>query len=83
MAFDPITALNLVLTVVIFFLGVALYLRKKNAIALYIGIAFGLFALSHLATLLGLAATLTVPLIVLRALAYIVVILALLTLWNK
>jgi hypothetical protein len=83
MALDPITTVNLVLTVIIFLLGVALYVRKKNALALYIGIAFGLFAISHLATLLNLAASLTVPLIVDRAIAYIVVIGALLTLWKK
>jgi len=83
MALDPITAVNFVLTIVIFALGVALYGRKKNVMALYIGIAFGLFAISHLATLLGLAASLVVPLIVVRTVAYIIVILALLTLWKK
>ncbi len=83
MAFDPITAVNLILTIIIFVLGVALYVRKKNLIAIYIGIAFALFAISHLATLLGLATTLTVPLIVIRAIAYIIIIIALLTLWKK
>lgn len=51
--------------------------------ALYIGIAFGLFAVSHLATLLDLATSLTVPLIMIRAIAYIIVTVALLTLWKK
>jgi hypothetical protein len=83
MGFDPTTVMNFVLTIIIFVLGVALYGRKKNVMTLYIGIAFGLFAISHLATLLGLAATLTVPLIAIRAIAYIVVILALLTFWKK
>jgi glycerol-3-phosphate dehydrogenase len=83
MAFDPITILNFILAVIIFILGVALYGRKKNVMALYIGIAFGLFAISHLATLLDLATSLTVPLIIVRAVAYIIVIVALLTLWKK
>jgi glycerol-3-phosphate dehydrogenase len=83
MALDQITAVNFVLTIIIFVLGVALYGKKKNVMALYIGIAFGLFAISHLATLLDLAASLTVPLIAIRAIAYIVVILTLLTLWKK
>jgi glycerol-3-phosphate dehydrogenase len=83
MALDPITAVNFVLTIIIFVLGIALYGKKKNVMALYIGIAFGLFAISHLATLLDLAASLTVPLIAIRAIAYIVVILTLLTLWKK
>ncbi|MGD0689338.1 MAG: hypothetical protein ABSA50_06160 [Candidatus Bathyarchaeia archaeon] len=83
MGFDPTTVMNFVLTIIIFVLGVALYGRKKNVMTLYIGIAFGLFAISHLATLLDLAATLTVPLIAVRAIAYIVVIIALLTFWKK
>ena len=83
MGFDPITVVNFVLSIIIFVLGFALYGRKKNVMTLYIGIAFGLFAISHLATLLDLAATLTVLLIVVRAIAYIVVILALLTFWKK
>jgi glycerol-3-phosphate dehydrogenase len=83
MAFDSITVLNFILAVIIFILGVALYGRKKNVMALYIGIAFGLFAISHLATLLDLASGLTVPLIIVRAIAYIIVIVALLTLWKK
>ena len=83
MALDLITTVNLVLTTIIFVLGVALYGRKKNIMALYIGIAFGLFAISHLATLLDLATSLTVPLIIIRAIGYIIVIVALLTLWKK
>ena len=83
MALDPITALNFVLALIIFVLGIALYGKKKNLTALYIGIAFGLFAISHLATLLDLASSLTVPLIIIRAIAYIIVIVALLTLWKK
>ncbi|MGA2627227.1 MAG: hypothetical protein ABSF63_09230 [Candidatus Bathyarchaeia archaeon] len=83
MGFDPITVVNFVLSIIIFVLGVALYGRKKNVMTLYIGIAFGLFAISHMATLLDLAATLTVQLIVVRAIAYIIVILALLTFWKK
>jgi predicted membrane channel-forming protein YqfA (hemolysin III family) len=83
MGFDPITVVNFVLSIIIFVLGIALYGRKKNVMTLYIGIAFGLFAISHLATLFDLASTLTVPLIVDRAIAYIVVILALLTFWKK
>ncbi len=80
---DTVTVVNFVLAVVIFILGVALYGRKKNSLALYIGIAFGLFAISHLLTLLNLAAALAVPLIVVRTLAYLIVIFALLTLWNR
>lgn len=43
----------------------------------FIGAAFGLFGISHAATLAGLKVPLTVPLIVIRTLAYVLVIVAL------
>jgi hypothetical protein len=79
--FNPITTVNLILSLTIMVLGVAAY-SKKNSLALYIGAAFGLFGLSHLLTLLGLAQSLTVFLIAVRTLAYLIVIFALLTLWK-
>ena len=74
---DPITTTNFVLCIVILVLGIWAYGKKKNDVPLYIGIAFGLFALSHLMTLLGLAAGLTVFLIIIRLIAYLLVVTAL------
>jgi hypothetical protein len=81
--FDPITTVNLILSLTILVLGVAAYGKKRSSFALYIGAAFGLFGLSHLLTLLGLAQSLTVFLIIIRTLAYLIVIFALLTLWKR
>jgi hypothetical protein len=81
--FDPITTVNLILSLTILVLGVAAYGNKRNSFALYIGAAFGFFGLSHLLTLLGLAQSLTVFLIIIRTLAYLIVIFALLTLWKR
>lgn len=53
------------------------YRRRKSFIPLLIGVAFGLFAISHLMTLLDMAKTLETPLIAIRALAYLTVIFAL------
>jgi hypothetical protein len=80
---DPITIVNLILSVAIFVLGIGAYGKKKNGMALYIGLAFSLFGLSHLLTLLGLAQSLTTYLIIIRTLAYLIVIFALLTLWKR
>jgi hypothetical protein len=80
---DPVTIVNLILSLTILVLGITAYGKKKNSLALYIGAAFGLFALSHLLTLLGLAQSLTVFLIAIRTLAYVIVIFALLTLWKR
>jgi len=80
---DPITFLNLVLSVLVLFLGFWNYSKKSNLIPVYIGIAFGLFGVSHLLTLFGLKNTLEVFLIVIRTLAYLLVIFALYKLLPK
>ncbi len=74
---DPIYAVNLVLCIAILILGVIGYQRSKSTVPLYIGIAFGLFGLSHLATLVGLKNTLEIMLVVVRTLAYLIVVFAL------
>ena len=53
-----VTVINLVLTTVILILGIWAFVKRKSDIALYVGIAFGLFAVSHALTLAGLAASL-------------------------
>ena len=80
---DPITIVNLILSLAILVLGINAYGKNKNGMALYIGVAFALFALSHLLTLLGLAQSLTTYLVIIRTLAYLIVIFALLTLWKR
>jgi uncharacterized membrane protein (UPF0136 family) len=72
-----ITIINLVLTTVILILGIWAYVKRKSDVALYIGIAFGLFAVSHALTLAGLAASLDAFLITIRVVAYLLVIFAL------
>ena len=74
---DPIVLVNLILCAVILVMGIWEYVRTKSRVELYVGIAFGLFGVSHLLTLLGLAAGLTLPLIIIRLLAYLIVIYAL------
>ena len=43
---------NLVLCIVILALGIWGYYRKKNDFTLYVGIAFGLFGVTHLMDIL-------------------------------
>jgi hypothetical protein len=68
--------INLVLCVIIVIFGLMGWRRSGKAFPPYIGIAFGLFGLSHLATILGQAAQLEVPLIVIRTVAYLIVVYA-------
>lgn len=76
---DPVVLTNFVLCVIILGMGSWEYIRTRSRIELYVGIAFGLFGVSHLLTLLGLSAGLTVPLIIIRLLAYLLVIFGLYT----
>lgn len=73
---DPIYVVNLILCIIIVLLGYWGYQKKKNSILLYIGIAFGLFGISHLAILLGLRTALEDVLIVVRLVAYLLVVFA-------
>ena len=74
---DLIYTVNLVLCTVILVLGYWAYKKKEDKTPLYIGVAFGIFGISHLTTLLGLKEALTDVLIIIRALAYLIVVLAL------
>ncbi|MDH4269495.1 MAG: hypothetical protein OEV52_04265 [Dehalococcoidia bacterium] len=71
---DAITLVNLILCVIIVVLGCVGYGKAKDKWPLYIAIAFGLFGVSHLLTLLGLKDTLEAFLIAIRTIAYLVVI---------
>src|SRR4030042_6241579 len=74
---DPILFVNLVLCIIIVLLGSLCYRRSRESLPLFIAAAFGLFGISHAATLLGFKGPLTIPLIVIRAFAYLLVIYAL------
>jgi uncharacterized membrane protein (UPF0136 family) len=74
---DTLTFVNLVLCIVILVFGIISYQRSKSRVTLYVGTAFGLFGLSHLATLLSLNTTLNIELIIIRTLAYLLVTYAL------
>ena len=74
---DPILFVNLVLCIIIVLLGIICYHRSHESLPLFIAAAFGLFGISHAATLLGYRVPLTVPLIIIRALAYLLVVYAL------
>ena len=80
---DPIYIVNLTLCIIILLLGVFGYRKNGNPVPLYVGIAFGLFGVSHLATILGLKYALEVFLIVIRTVTYLLVIFALYTILNR
>lgn len=72
-----IPLVNLLLCIAIVILGYLCYRKSGENLPLFIGAAFGLFGISHIATLAGLASALELPLILIRTLAYVLVIVAL------
>jgi len=77
MSWDPVLTVNFALCITIFVLGMVAYARKKGTAPLLIGVAFLLFAVSHMLTIQGLAAGLTAALIGIRVTAYSLVVVAL------
>ena len=74
---DPVIIINLILCIVIFIFGYAAYRKSNNVNPLLIGIAFGLFGLSHLNTLLGLTLFPEITFVLLRLSGYVLVAAAL------
>ena len=74
---DPILFVNLLLCIGIVILGYLCYRKSGDMLPALIGTAFGLFGISHAATLAGLKVPLTIPLILIRTLAYVLVLFAL------
>ena len=80
---DPITTMNLLLCVVIVALAIVAYVSKKSRIAMYVGAAFALFGISHFVNLMGFGSALTDVLLIIRTLAYLIVIFALYKIWKQ
>jgi uncharacterized membrane protein len=69
-----IPLVNLLLCIVIVILGYLCYRKSGEMLPVFVGAAFGLFGISHAATLANLATTYEIPLILIRTLAYVIVI---------
>lgn len=74
---DPLVLANLILCIIIIVVSIWSYHKTEDLAPLYVGAAFGLFGLTHFATLLGFKEILEPALIMIRILAYLIVILGL------
>jgi len=72
---DPVTVMNLIFDLVILLIGFVVYKEKKSPLPLWVAVAFCLFAISYVLTIVGVASTFI--LIPLRALGYLSVIVGL------
>ncbi|MEM3596148.1 MAG: hypothetical protein QXL25_06120, partial [Candidatus Bathyarchaeia archaeon] len=69
---DPVSILNLTLSIIILFFGYWGYKKKRDLVPLYVGVAFGLF---------GFRENLTNAFLVVRTLGYLIVMFALYSTW--
>jgi steroid 5-alpha reductase family enzyme len=80
---DPIYIVNLALAAIIVVVGYLSYRRNKNKLSLCIAIGFLGFAISHLAFILGFKDLTENYLIVVRILAYLVILYGLYLGWHQ
>lgn len=73
---DPLTLVNLIFCIIILVLSFLGYRKYDDSLLFFIGMAFGLFGISHLALLSGYSNN-NMILIVIRTIAYLLVITAL------
>jgi len=73
MTLDPIILTNVIACFIIFILGIVGYVRSKEAWILWMGIAFVLFGVTHLFTLLDLQEALATSILAIRIVGYLVV----------
>jgi predicted membrane channel-forming protein YqfA (hemolysin III family) len=80
---DLLSVLNLVFTIALCAVAIWGYTKRKYDVLLYIAIGYGIFTVAHLLVLIGLAASLNSLLIVLRVVAYLIIIIAVYKLATK
>lgn len=81
MVLDPVIVLNLLFDLAILFLSVFVYKEKKAPLVLWVAIAFCIFAISYVLTILGFGSqTILIPL---RAIGYLSVLAGLILQWRR
>lgn len=71
---DVVNAVNLVLCLLILTVGCLAYVKTKIKTPFHIGVAFGLFAVTHLIALFGAQGCFMTTIILLRTFAYLIVL---------
>jgi predicted membrane channel-forming protein YqfA (hemolysin III family) len=74
MDIDPQIMTNLIFCILTLALGITAYIKMKRMWALLLGVAFACFGVSHLFTILDLAETLDIVMLVTRTIGYLLTI---------
>ena len=75
---DTQTGINLALCIAIVAIGFVAWRRNRSGVILLVAVAFGLFGISHLASLFSVTGDLSTPLVFIRITGYLLVTLAVL-----
>jgi hypothetical protein len=78
-----IYVVNLVFSTTILLLGLVSYIYRRDAVAILIGIAFGMFTLTNIGFLMGLEDVYTAGFMIVRSVGYILVLLAMFKIATK
>ncbi len=78
-----INVINTIFCAIILIVGIMAYGKFKNSLSLLIAIAFGLFGVSHVFELMGMVDKLETFLIVIRFIAYLIVVYAIIMSYMK
>ncbi len=82
MAYDSVSAINLVFAAAICAIGLVDYLKLRSKPALFISVAFFFFWVTHMISFFGVTG-LDLPVLALRILGYASVISALFVIWSS
>ena len=80
---DVANAVNLVLCLLILVVGCLGYIRTRAKTPLHIGVAFGLFAVSHVIVLFGVQGSFAATITLIRVFAYLIVLFSLWEMRSK
>jgi len=75
--------MNFILCLVVLAVGTIVYVKTKNKTPFHIGIAFGLFGISHMISLMGLENSFTSTMVLPRAFGYLIIMLTIVKRWGK
>ena len=81
--FNILTVMNFLASFLILAVGSAVYIKTKDKTPFHLGVAFGLFAVSHLISLMDLEANFVITTMLLRAFGYVIVLLVIGKMWSK
>jgi len=81
--FEVMSTVNMVLCIMILAVGCIVYARTKNKVPFHIGVAFGLFAVTHVIAMFGVQCSFVTTVMLIKVFAYLIVLFSLREMYSK